>query len=206
MSPPLFAELVSVVELPEDDPELVSEVRRFIVGLSGSSADELPDPAEPAVEPGRRTARTTPASLYRIPALIRKMWLRIRRRARNHRQRLRRPQRSTLPRHHRRLVAPIPKPPIVIRRSSRRISRRNMPRIRHIQKALRQYPSPAARTHCPSSSANGTGRAMYTPASCSSPSINTVTGINRLAPGLARSPVHSYTPTARTTFSGLATL
>ncbi len=51
VSPPLFAELVSVVELPEDDPELVSEVRRFIVGLSGSSADELPDPAEPAVEP-----------------------------------------------------------------------------------------------------------------------------------------------------------
>ena len=49
--PPLLAELVSVVELPEEEPELVSEVRRFIVGLSGSSADELPDPAEPVVVP-----------------------------------------------------------------------------------------------------------------------------------------------------------
>ena len=36
--------------------------------------------------------------------------------------------------------------------------------------------------------------------------MNTVTGINRLAVGLARSPVHSYTPTARTTVSGFDTL
>ena len=50
-APAFFAELVSVVELPEDEPELVSEERRFIVGRSGSSADELPDPADPAVEP-----------------------------------------------------------------------------------------------------------------------------------------------------------
>ena len=32
------------------------------------------------------------------------------------------------------------------------------------------------------------------------------TGIRRLAVGLAMSPVHSYTPMARTTFSGFATL
>ena len=32
------------------------------------------------------------------------------------------------------------------------------------------------------------------------------TGMRRLAVGLAMSPVHSYTPTARTTFSGAVTL
>src|SRR5271156_3279395 len=36
--------------------------------------------------------------------------------------------------------------------------------------------------------------------------MNTVTGIRRLAVGLARSPVHSYTPTARTTSCCFATL
>jgi hypothetical protein len=58
----------------------------------------------------------------------------------------------------------------------------------------------------PDSSANGTGRATYTPASSSLPSTKIDTGISLLAVGLAMSPVHSYTPTARTTCSGFATL
>jgi hypothetical protein len=58
----------------------------------------------------------------------------------------------------------------------------------------------------PVSRANGTGRATYTPASSSLPSIKIDTGISRLAVGFIISPVHSYTPTARTTCSGFATL